>query len=570
MEIDSNRIQRKVKIFLKYNFHQEFFYFYKNEPVKVFKIFLEDILSYDNELYFLLLKKPEKVIFIFEFSIKKLIEKVNCRFKKTSEKKNFQLILLRKFFKTIPKKWFNILEGEFVSLKVIILSISNLKLKTEQKIISLNKDGIWNNLKSSSRSHVNYPDKPITSDFLFKKTLDFFVDYQTAKAIGFLDLGIENLENIDIVLILEGIFTKTFSPGDEIFVSGVSVLSGLNTQYGKKNIIIKVLGFAKLNFANKFRISNSFENLDKKFIKFAHSKNIYKWIYSIIIPEIQESLDFKRAFSCLLFGGNEKILANNFFSSGKINILVFGNEIGLFQKINNYLKILNLEKKENDKKTTLKNLSSSELYKFCENFGVLLIENFENLSFEEQIILGNCFDYKFHHYQKELLENENNNLTIFAFTDIKNKIFHSQKILTPGPIIFMENLKKFDLLISSSVIDQKNFIKKNLEIKTKTDSKKNKFNNNSSEFLKYYILFVKKKFIPKLSKKAAEMIKNAYLFLKISKKKSFTFDFPETNRIRELETMIKISEAFAKMRMVNHVDLSDALEAIRITQKLKI
>jgi DNA replicative helicase MCM subunit Mcm2 (Cdc46/Mcm family) len=60
------------------------------------------------------------------------------------------------------------------------------------------------------------------------------------------------------------------------------------------------------------------------------------------------------------------------------------------------------------------------------------------------------------------------------------------------------------------------------------------------------------------------------LFLKISKKKSFNLDFPETNRIRELETMIKISEAFAKMRMVNYVDLSDALEAIRITQKLKI
>ena len=93
---------------------------------------LEDILSYDSELYFLLLKKPEKVIFIFEFSIKRLIEKVNSRFKKKSEKKNFQIILLRKFFKTIPKKWFNILEGEFISLKVIIGSISNLKLKTKE------------------------------------------------------------------------------------------------------------------------------------------------------------------------------------------------------------------------------------------------------------------------------------------------------------------------------------------------------------------------------------------------------------------------------------------------------
>ncbi len=137
----------------------------------------------------------------------------------------------------------------------------------------------------------------------------------------------------------------------------------------KKNIVIKVLGFAKLNFANKFRISNSFEVLDKKFIKFAHSKNIYKWIYSLIIPEIQESLDFKQAISCLLFGGNQKILVNNYFSSGKINILVIGNEIGLFQKINKYFKTLNLEKRGNNKETTLINFSGSEMYKFCENFG---------------------------------------------------------------------------------------------------------------------------------------------------------------------------------------------------------
>ena len=570
MELDSKRIQKKVKTFLKYNFHQELFYFYKNEPFKIFKIFLEDILSYDSELYFLLLKKPEKVMFIFEFSLKKLIEKVNCRFKKKSGEKNFQLILLRKFFKTIPKKWFNILEGEFVSLKVIIVSIANLKLKTKEKIISLSRERISKNLRDSPRFHVNYPDKSITSDFLFKKTLNFFVDYQTAKAIGFLEFGIENVENIDIILILEGIFTKNFSPGDEIFVSGVLVLSELNTQHGKKNIVIKVLGFAKLNFANKFRISNSFENLDKKFIKFAHSKNIYKWIYSLIIPEIQESLDFKQAFSCLLFGGSEKILANDYFSSGKINILVIGNEIDLFQKINNYLKILNLEKMENNKGTTIKNFSGSEIYKFSENFGILLIENLENLNSEEQIILGNYFDPKFHHRQKELFENEISILTIFAFADVKNKIFYSQKIFATGPIIFMENLKKFDLLLSSSVIDQKNFLKKHSKNKTKNDSKRNKFNNNSSEFLKYYILFVKKKFIPKLSKKAAEMIKNAYLFLKISKKKSFNIDFQETNRVRELETMIKISEAFAKMRMENHVDLSDALEAIRITQKFKI
>ena len=127
---------------------------------------------------------------------------------------------------------------------------------------------------------------------------------------------------------------------------GISVLNELTKYNEEKSLVIRVVGFSKINFANKFRISNSFDDLDKKFIRFAHSKNIYKWIYSLIIPEIQDSIDFKRAISCLLFGGNEKTLANSYFSKGQINILVIGGENGVFKKTSNYLK--SLSQIEND------------------------------------------------------------------------------------------------------------------------------------------------------------------------------------------------------------------------------
>ena len=570
MDINSLKIQHKVKAFLKYNFKQELFFSYKNESFIIFKIFLEDIFSYDKELYFLLLKKPEKVIFILEFSLKKLIEKFNFCSKKEIKRKNFQLILMRKFFKIIPKKWNNISEGEFVSLKVTIVSISILKLKTREKAVNFNPKGITENLIKTEQFSFNYSDKLITSDLLSKKKLNFFVDYQTAKAIGVLETKGSISENIDIVLILEGIFTKKFFPGDEIFVSGISVLNGFTKYNEEKSLVIRVIGFSKISFANKFRISNSFDDLDKKFIKFAHSKNIYNWIYSLVIPEIQNSIDFKRAISCLLFGGNEKILANNYFSKGQINILVIGGENEVFRKTTSFLKNLIQTENNVNKGFSLENFSCFEIYKICENSGILLIENFENLNFDEQLIVKKYIESKTFPFQKELLEDNSCIFSTMAFTNVKNKIFYSQSNFTSGSTILMENLKNFDLIISSSLTNEITYNKKNFDMEVRNDLTGVKFNINSFEFLKYYILFVKKKFKPKLSKKAAEMFKNAYLFLKISSKKSYTLSIHETNRIREVESMIKISEAFCKMRMVNQIDSSDALEAIRLIQKFKL
>ena len=87
------------------------------------------------------------------------------------------------------------------------------------------------------------------------------------------------------------------------------------------------------------------------------------------------------------------------------------------------------------------------------------------------------------------------------------------------------------------------------------------------EFLKNYIVFTRKKFKPNMSKKAFEFIKNAYVFLKFSKKKGKNSNTVGFEQARHLETMIKISEAIAKMRMSNNVDSIDALESIRLIQK---
>ena len=141
-----------------------------------------------------------------------------------------------------------------------------------------------------------------------------------------------------------------------------------------------------------------------------------------------------------------------------------------------------------------------------------------------------------------------------------------------------ENLKKFDLVITYSEIAKLSVTHKSLVFTNSSGEKSGKtfnprlekLNKASLEFLKNYIIFVRKKFKPRLSKKASEFIKNAYVFLKVSKKKIERQVLFETNNIKHLESMIKISEAIGKMRMAIEVDYKDALEAIRIVQNFTI
>ena len=569
MTLKTIEIQKKIKKFLRWNFKNEIFYYQLNERRKVFEIYIEDIKSYDSELYFIFIKKPEKITNLIEFTIKGIIQKISNISKDNLKENSIQIIFLRKFFNNIPADTSELIEGGFLSLKTIILSVSRLKLRFSGK----REETINNDLKGVT-----------ASNFDLNEQRSFFKDYQTAIAKGFLNVNFKKQENRQLILILEGIFTRKIFPGDEIFVSGTFLFNDPSRENrtfhdfsGKKEekLIIKVIGFSKLNFSNKFRNTDSFEHLDENFIKFARSRNIYKWIYSLVLPSIEETVGFKKALSCLLFGGSRKILANNFFFNGQISILIVGKEPDLYKKLHNYFKELEFRSNEsnfnigindNSKKNIqlkFKSASMIELSRIYRDFSVLLIDDFHNLNTENQAQLEQFLDTRNFLGETNFFSTDSDLVSIIAWIDdhTENKILQNRN-LTVESTIFRENINKFDLIISSSDLIEK-------KIYHPTNEKN--FNKNLEaaplEFLKNYIVFTRKKFKPNMSKKAFEFIKNAYVFLKFSKKKGKNSNTVGFEQARHLETMIKISEAIAKMRMSNNVDSIDALESIRLIQK---
>ena len=584
-------IKNKIKNFLKLNFRNDIFFLFKNNTEKNFSIFLEDINSFDRELYFILLKKPEKIITLFELSIKKLIEKKNNTQSNYLSVENFQIILLRKVFNTIPKKITDILEGAFVSFRITVISTGPIKLKIKKNMNYFRHKNYKNGVKNLSQGQYYSPKILNGSSSKLINDSFYFIDYQTIVAKGFFNSNIEEADQLGLILILEKNFAGKFFPGQEYFISGISMFYNPNKE--NKCWIIKVLGFSKINFSYNFQNNNFYGHLDKNFIRFARSKNIYKWIYSLIIPEIDCSIDIRRSISCLLFGGNEKILANGYIFNGQINIVILEGNNDILSSLNNTLNGLNmlphLKKKilegyvHTDGKTNLEflleKLSFSKINQISHNFKVILIEKFQNLKYNEQIDLEDILEARTFLCEKNFFDYNPDIISTIAFFDgwSKKKLYKTKNI-SPESNILMENLKRFDLVINPSNFLDKSIKKKIFGVEssftsgfdTNFDPKIRKLNVAAFDFLRNYIMFVREKFKPKLSKQASEFLKNAYLFLKISIKKLEKNRISGTERIKKLESMIKISESIAKMRMANEINSGDALEAIQLIQNYAI
>ena len=74
MRFNLELVCTKIKKFFHEIFRGQLFYKDSKKNLKIFRIFLEDIYIFDTELYFILLKKPEKIFFLFEFTLKNIIK----------------------------------------------------------------------------------------------------------------------------------------------------------------------------------------------------------------------------------------------------------------------------------------------------------------------------------------------------------------------------------------------------------------------------------------------------------------------------------------------------------------
>ena len=197
MNFSIKYVQKKIKRFIKSNLNNEILQNYGRKFYQIIKIYLEDIETFDKELYFFLIKKPEKIILLFEFTLKNLINKNNNICDNKSNNMNFQLMLQRRIFYPVPKNFEDSANEGFISLKVIIESFGTFKLKNDSRI-----DQFYNQ-KRYSDIQVNSPKNLIELELEKTREFSSYSDYQTILAAGFKWERVKQQSTLKLILILE-------------------------------------------------------------------------------------------------------------------------------------------------------------------------------------------------------------------------------------------------------------------------------------------------------------------------------------------------------------------------------
>lgn len=317
---------------------------------------------------------------------------------------------------------------------------------------------------------------------------------------------------------------------------------------------------------SEMQISEEDKKIIKKLVK---NPEIFNIIINSIVPSIYGHRDIKEAIALQLFDGVTKEVEDGISIPGGINILIVGDPgigkthllkgtlnlalnglyidsnksyvNGIYSHLSDFIDLQNLDE----------TVFNQENYLVC--IDALKVKSDEVMFLKEALGKNTSFNT-----EEELLIILNSQCSVLAATNPKFGRFDRYKSITEQINIPFNLLSCFDLIF---VVEDKN--------KIEEDSKMayhmlklhqgNKINSCiDPKLIKKYILFAREEIKPKLTDEAIEMIQEFYIRIR----QSLDDELPIPITVRQLESLIKLSEAHAKIRLSEQVTISDVKRVI--------
>ena len=522
---------------------------------------------FDPELADLLIEKPEEVIEAAQIAIKNidpLVKDVdiNIRFEHLSN--NIPL-------KDLLSKYI----GTFVSADGIVRKTDEIRPRIETGVFECRGCMRLHEVEQTSSNTILEPS--LCSEcggrsFRLLQEESKYIDTQTAR----MQEPLENLsggtEPKQMLMVLEDDLVDELNPGDKVRITG-TLKTFREERSGKFKNYIYVNHIEPLE--QEFEELKLSEEDEEKIIELSQDPHIYDKIIASTAPSIRGYRDVKEAIALQLFGGAAKELEDETKLRGDIHILIVGDPgIGKSQILKYVSRLAPRSIYTSGKGTSGAGLTAAavrdELGGWSLEAGALVlgdqgnvcVDELDKMRSEDRSALHEALEQQTVSIAKAgIMATLNSRCSVLAAANPKFGRFDRYKVLAeqidlPAPII-----SRFDLIF---VIEDKpsregdsKLAEHILEI-----HKENTVDYEiEPELLRKYIAYARKNVNPKLTDEANEILREFYVNTRNSNPED-QGAVPIT--ARQLEAIIRLSEASAKIKLKDYVEKEDAEKAVRL------
>lgn len=366
-------------------------------------------------------------------------------------------------------------------------------------------------------------------------------------------------------------------PGDRVTVIGVVRLARssrfnriIYTPYVEANNVI-----VAQRLLEELRLSAEDE---AKILELARDPMIRRKIIASIAPTIYGMWDVKEAIALALFGGNPKLTRDGTRLRGDIHVLMVGDPGTAKSQLLQYAAriaprgIYTTGKGSSAAGLTaavVKDKQTGEYFleagaMVLADGGIVGIDEIDKMRDEDRVAIHEAMEQGSVSIAKAgIVARLNARTTVIAAGNPKRGRYVSSESVAENIDLPITILSRFDLI----------FIVKDLPDLTrdtslssyvlKTHEKAGYVESElQPDLLRKYIAYARRYVRPELTEEAEKIIQEYYIELR--KKSAEREDAPLAITTRQLEALVRLAEAHAKMRLKNKVDAEDAVEAVRL------
>ena len=550
---------------------------YKDDVFKILEKYPDDrsltvnyqsLEIFDPELADLLIDKPGEVIEAAQIAIKNIDPLVkdadiNIRFENLTN-----IIPL----KDLLSKYI----GTFVAADGIVRKTDEIRPRIETGVFECRGCMRLHEVEQTSGNHIIEPTlcpECGGRSFRLLQEESKYIDTQTAR----MQEPLENLsggtEPKQMLMILEDDLVDELNPGDKVRITG-TLKTFREERSGKFKNYIYVNHIEPLE--QEFEELHLSEEDEEKIIELSQDPHIYDKIIKSTAPSIKGYREVKEAIALQLFGGAAKQLEDETKLRGDIHILIVGDPgIGKSQILKYVSRLAPRSIYTSGKGTSGAGLTAAavrdELGGWSLEAGALVlgdqgnvcVDELDKMRSEDRSALHEALEQQTVSIAKAgIMATLNSRCSVLAAANPKFGRFDRYKVLAeqidlPAPII-----SRFDLIF---VIEDKPSREKDSELAEhilKTHQYTSIDYEIEPELLRKYIAYARKNVNPKLTDEANTILKEFY----VSTRNSNPEDqgaVPIT--ARQLEAIIRLAEASAKIKLKEYVEVEDAKKAVDLT-----